>query len=180
MVKFSANISLLFQEYEFLNRFDEAKKNGFNAIEFQFAYDIDAHLIKQKIFKNNLDISVFNAPPGNYANGDRGLACLKERQKEFRQTIIQSLKLGKIIGGKKIHVMAGISPNHHCIDYKDTYVENLIWASEQAEDFDVDILIEPINLRNIPNYFLHSTERAVAILNEINKPNISIQFDSFN
>ena len=76
MIKLSANISLLFNETEFLKRFEEAKKNGFDAIEFQFPYDFDAQIIKKEMEKNNLVMSVFNSPPGNFKNGDRGLACL--------------------------------------------------------------------------------------------------------
>ena len=91
MIKLSANLSLLFNETEFLGRFKEAKNNDFNAVEFQFPYDYDAQIIKKEIDKNNLFLSIFNSPPGNFENGDRGLACLENRESEFRESILKAI-----------------------------------------------------------------------------------------
>ena len=181
MVKFSANISLLFNEFDFLDRFDEAKKIGFKAIEFQFPYSYDANQIKRKLDKHNLSISIFNSSPGNLDGGDRGLACIFERKEEFNKSILEALDYAQIINGKKIHVMSGIlkDPKDHDLSVN-TYIDNLKWACDKAEEFGIQILIEPINQRNIPNYFLSSADMAVQIIEEINKPNLKLLFDVFH
>ena len=181
MVKFSANISLLFNEFEFLDRFDEAHKIGFKAVEFQFPYSYDAKQIKEKLDEYSLSISIFNSSPGNFDEGDRGLACILERKEEFKKSILEALDYAQIIKGNKIHVMSGIlkDPKDHDTSIK-TYINNLKWACDKAEKFGIEILIEPINQRNISGYFLSSADQAVKIIKEINKSNLKLLFDVFH
>ena len=89
MIQLSANLSLLFTENEFIDRFKEAKYNGFDAVEFQFPYDFEAQTIKREIDKNNLILSIFNSPAGDFENGDRGLACLENRKDDFKKSIVK-------------------------------------------------------------------------------------------
>ena len=180
MLKFSANISLLFKEIEFIDRFEKTKQMGFNGVEFQFPYEIKASIIKEKLNKYGLTLSIFNAPPGNFKEGDRGLACLPERKKEYIETINTALEYAKIIKGKSLHVMAGISNIENNINHQKTYIENIKWACDQALKNQIDVLIEPINQRNIPNYFLKSTDLAIELIQKINQPNLKLLFDIFH
>ena len=180
MINFSANISLLFNEFEFLNRFNEAKKLGFNAVEFQFPYEHDPHAIKKKLKQCNLLLSIFNSPPGNFKNGDRGLACLPERKKEFKETIFTAIEYSKIINGKNIHVMTGLCGKHDDLTLKETYIENIKWACDQFQKNNLTLLIEPINQRTIPNYFLSSTDLAVDLINIIDRSNLKLLFDIYH
>ena len=180
MLNLSANISLLFTESPFLERFEKASKNNFQAVEFQFPYEFSPEIIKEKLDKFNLDLSVFNSLPGNFKNGDRGLACLPKRKEEFQRTIIQSIEYAKIIKCKKIHIMSGIQGSKNDLAYRDTYIENLQWACDKFSEEDLTVLIEPINSRNIPDYFLSSTDMAIKIIELTAKKNIKLLFDIYH
>ena len=180
MIHFSANLSLLFTENEFIDRFKEAKYNGFDAVEFQFPYDIEAQTIKREINKNNLSLSIFNSPPGDFEKGDRGLACLENRKEDFKKSIVKAISYAKIFQCNKIHVMAGISNKENDLNAKKVYIENLKWACDEFYKHNIDLLIEPINQRNIPNYFLSSTDQAIEIIDKIKRENIYLLFDIFH
>ena len=180
MLNLSANISLLFTEDSFLERFGKASENNFQAVEFQFPYEFSPEIIKEKLDKFNLDLSVFNSLPGNFKNGDRGLACLPKRKEEFQRTIIQSIEYAKIIKCKKIHIMSGIQGSKNDLAYRDTYIENLQWACDKFSEEDLTVLIEPINSRNIPDYFLSSTDMAIKIIELTAKKNIKLLFDIYH
>ena len=180
MLNLSANISLLFTENSFLERFRKASENNFQAVEFQFPYEFSPEIIKEKLDKFNLDLSVFNSLPGNFKNGDRGLACLPKRKEEFQRTIIQSIEYAKIIKCKKIHIMSGIQGSKNDLAYRDTYIENLQWACDKFSEEDLTVLIEPINSRNIPDYFLSSTDMAIKIIELTAKKNIKLLFDIYH
>ena len=168
MLNLSANISLLFTENSFLERFGKASENNFQAVEFQFPDEFSPETIKERLDKFNLDLSVFNSLPGNFKNGDRGLACLPKRREEFQRTIIQSIEYAKIIKCKKIHVMSGIQSSKNDLTYRDTFIENLQWACDQFES------------RNIPDYFLSSTDMAIKIIELTAKKNIKLLFDIYH
>ncbi len=180
MIQLSANLSLLFNENEFLNRFKEAKINGFNAIEFQFPYNFEAQSIKREIDKNNLILSIFNSPPGNFENGERGLACLENRQDDFKKSIVKAISYAKIFQCYKIHVMSGVSNKENDFNAKKVYIENLKWACDEFDKQNINLLIEPINQRNIPNYFLSSTDQAIEIIDKIERDNIYLLFDIYH
>ena len=180
MLNLSANISLLFTENSFLERFGKASENNFQAVEFQFPYEFSPEIIKEKLEKFNLDLSIFNSLPGNFKNGDRGLACLPKRREEFQRTIIQSIEYAKIIKCKKIHIMSGIQGSKNDLTYRDTYIENLQWACDKFSEEDLTVLIEPINSRNIPDYFLSSTDMAIKIIELTARKNIKLLFDIYH
>ena len=180
MIKLSANISLLFNENEFLDRFKEAKFNGFSAVEFQFPYNFEAQSIKREIDKNKLILTIFNSPPGDFENGDRGLACLENRKDDFKKSIKEAISYAKIFQCNKIHVMSGVSDKENVLNAKKVYIENLKWACDQFDKHNIDLLIEPINQRNIPNYFLSSTDQAIEIIDKIERDNIYLLFDIYH
>ena len=180
MIKFSANISLLFTEFEFLDRFNESNKLGFNAVEFLFPYEYDPHVVKRKLKQHHLSLSIFNSPPGNFKNGDRGLACLPERKKEFKESIATVIEYAEIINGKNIHVMAGLCEKHDDLTLKETFIENIKWACDQFQKNNLTLLIEPINQRNIPSYFLSSTDSAIDLINIIDRSNLKLLFDIYH
>ena len=188
MLKLSANISLLFTENPFLERFEKARKNNFQAVEFQFPYEFSPKKIKEKLDKFNLDLSVFNSSPGNFNNGDRGLACLPHREDEFKKTVTQSIEYAKIIGCNKIHIMSGILDNKTHSNQAaisetyafDKYIENLQWACDKFSKDNLTVLIEPINNRNIPKYFLSSTDMAIEIIDSVERKNIRLLFDIYH
>ena len=180
MIQLSANLSLLFNENEFLDRFKEAKINGFNAVEFQFPYNFEAQSIKREIDKNNLILSIFNSPLGDFENGERGLACLENRQDDFKKSIMKAISYAKIFQCYKIHVMSGVLNKENDLNAKKVYIENLKWACDEFDKQNIDLLIEPINQRNIPNYFLSSTDQAIEIIDKIERENIYLLFDIYH
>jgi hydroxypyruvate isomerase len=180
MINLSANISLLFKEYSFLERFEQAKINNFNTVEFQFPYDFKPKIIHEKLKKYNLALSIFNASPGDFENGDRGLACLPNRIGEFQKTIFKCIESAKIIKCQNIHIMSGTAKSKNVANFRETYIQNLRWACDQFAKDNLFVLIEPINQRNIPEYFLSSTDMAVEIINSVKRENIKLLFDIYH
>ena len=180
MPRFSANISMMFCEHDFLDRFAAARLAGFEAVEFLFPYDHPAEQIGDLVDRNGLDISVFNLSPGNWHAGDRGLACLVERRDEFRASVEKALVYAKAVGARRCHVMAGNPGSASFNAARSTFAENLHHAAETFGEAGLEIMIEPINSRDMPGYFLSSTDLAVEILAEIDRPNVGLQFDIYH
>jgi 2-dehydrotetronate isomerase len=181
MLKFAANLSFMYNEHEFLDRFAGAARDGFKGIEFLFPYEHPAGEIRNRLDEHGLTQALFNAPPGNWAAGERGIASLPGRQEEFRRTIATALDYVQIIGNKTLHVMAGLTVGG--VDrarQRAVYVNNLAHAADQAAGLGVTIVIEPINTRDIPGFFLNRQDEAQAICAEIGKPNLKVQFDLYH
>jgi hydroxypyruvate isomerase len=181
MPKFAANLSMLYPELDFLDRFDAAAKDGFKAVEYLFPYAFASAEIAARLKANGLQQVLFNAPPGNWDAGERGLACLSGREAEFRAGIDQALAYAAALECPRIHVMAGLLPagsTHAAHDA--TYISQLRWAATQAAQQGVDVLIEPINTRDIPGFFLNRQDRAHAVLAEVGAPNLQVQMDLYH
>jgi hydroxypyruvate isomerase len=179
MPKFAANLSMLFQEHAFLDRFAAAKACGFEAVEFLFPYEFDAQVIAEKLRGNNLRQVLFNLPPGDWAKGERGLAALPDRRAEFRQSVSLAIEYAKALGTPQLHVMAGIADwsvqaAHAC------YCDSLIYAAERAGAEGIGIMIEPLNRRDMPGYFLNDFDRAADVITDLNLPNLKLQFDIYH
>ena len=178
MPKFSANLSMMFTEYPFLARFEAAKKSGFDAVEFLFPYAHSADEIGFAVQKNDLQISVFNLPPGDWEGGDRGTAALSDRKEAFRASIAQALPYAKATGAKRLHVMAGLAtPDARA---EATYIDNIHFAADQFAGAGLELLIEPINPRDMPGYFLSTTDQALALMARIDHPAVRLQFDVYH
>ncbi len=181
MPRFAANLSMLYTEVPFLERFALAAADGFEGVEFLFPYEYDAALLARYLEENGLEQVLFNAPPGDWAAGERGTAALPGREAEFRTGVLQALSYAEVLKASRIHVMAGILEDDddiaHC---RAIYLDNLEWAAREAAQRGVDVMIEPINQRDMPGYFLTMQEEALAVCEEINAPNLKVQFDTYH
>ena len=181
MPRFAANLSTLYNELGFLDRFAAAARDGFKAVEYLFPYAFAAEDLAARLADHRLQQVLFNAPPGVWDAGERGIACLPGREAEFRASISQALGYAKALNCPRIHVMAGLVPaDKSRDDVQATYVENLRFAAAEAAKLDVDILIEPINGRDMPGYFLNRQDRAHALIDEIGVSNVKVQMDLYH
>jgi hydroxypyruvate isomerase len=184
MPRFSANLSFLFTEVPFLERFAEAAHAGFRAVEFAFPYDYQAREIAMRVEAQKLDVVLFNAPPGNWVAGDRGLASLPGREHDFAASVSTALRFAKVLKCSRLHVMAGVLP--HDADEAERakrvrlFVRNLKLACEEAAAQNVTILIEPINPRDMPHYLLNTQKEAHAIREEVDCANLRVQMDLYH
>ncbi|SCV01296.1 conserved hypothetical protein [Cupriavidus necator] len=181
MPRFAANLSMMYHEHAFLDRFAAAAADGFRAVEFLFPYEHAAAELRARLDANGLTQALFNAAPGDWAAGERGLAALPGREAEFRGTIGRALEYAGVIGNDRIHVMAGLIPadadRARC---RATYLENLAFAARAAAAQGVTVLIEPINTRDMPGYFLNRQDDGQAICKEVGAANLKVQFDCYH
>jgi hydroxypyruvate isomerase len=181
MPQFCANLSMMYNEVGFLDRFAEAAADGFGAVEFLFPYEHPAAILRQRLDSNGLRQVLFNAPPGDWAAGERGIACLPGRQTEFREGIHRALDYAHALDCRMVHVMAGIAPaGSHWMTLGAIYAANLAWAAEQAVAAGVRLLIEPINHRDMPGYLLHTLGQGAAIVQAIGVERLALQFDIYH
>jgi len=181
MPRFAANLSMLYNEHAFLDRFEAAARDGFDAVEFLFPYEWPAATLAALLARHGLQQVLFNAVPGDFAAGERGLACLPGREAEFRAGIDRGLEYAVALGCPRLHVMAGLAPaGAPRADLRSRYLASLAWAAQRAADAKVDVLIEPINTRDIPGYFLNRQDEAHAVLAEIGAPNLKVQMDLYH
>lgn len=181
MLRFAANLSMMYNEHAFLDRFSAAAKDGFAGVEFLFPYDFPAKDIKAQLDANGLTQALFNAPPGDWAAGERGIASLPGRQEEFKRSIDTALQYAAVLGNQTLHVMAGlIAPKQDRAEHRAVYMDNLSYAAHQAESAGITVVIEPINTRNIPGFFLNRQDEAQAICAEIGAENLKVQFDCYH
>jgi 2-dehydrotetronate isomerase len=181
MPRFAANLTMMYGDVDFRDRFTSAATDHFSAVEYLFPYEYPAEQLAGLLQANDLVQVLFNAPPGNWDAGERGLACLPGREAEFREGIRTALAYAAALDCPRIHVMAGIvSANAKGNALRDTYLANLTWASNEASKDGRDILIEPINTRDMPGYYLNRQDVAHAILAEVGAENLSVQMDLYH
>ena len=181
MIKLNANISMLFQELEVLERLSAASNFGFNGVELLFPYAFDKDIIRENLDKNNLKMILFNMPPGDWESGERGMACDPNRITEFQDSTEIAIKYAETLNCKKLHCMAGIKPRISNLGIlTETYKKNLKFAAHEAQKKGIQILIEPINNIDIPEYYLNYSSTGLAILNELNIPNLMLQYDIYH
>ena len=184
MPRFSANLSFLFNEVPFLERFGEAAHAGFRAVEFAFGYDYQVLDIVARVKQHKLDVVLINAPPGDFAAGDRGLASLPGREHEFAASVVTALRYADALACPRIHVMSGLLPEGADAEERGrrmrTYKRNLRFACQEAAEQKVTILIEPINLRDMPRYLLTTQAEAHAIREELGMANLRVQMDLYH
>ena len=181
MPRFAANLSMLYNDVDFLDRFAAAARDGFKAVEYLFPYAYPAQELAQRLQANGLQQVLFNAPPGNWDAGERGLACLPGREAEFREGIAKAIDYAKALQCPRIHVMAGLVPQGaDAATVRATYIANLRYAAEQAAPHGIQILLEPINGRDMPGFFLSRQDQAHALIAEIGATNVKVQMDLYH
>jgi hydroxypyruvate isomerase len=181
MPRFAANLSLLYTELPFLDRFAAAARSGFTAVEFLFPYAFAAQDIRQRLDDNGLQLVLHNFAPGNWEAGDRGLACDPARVAEFRATVAQGLEYAQVLGAPQLHCLAGIAPaGVPANQLRDTYLENLAHAAAACKAAGKRVLIEPINTYDFPGYYLTGTAQAIGLLDALATDSAALQYDIYH
>ncbi|MBP0590533.1 hydroxypyruvate isomerase family protein [Paraburkholderia sp. LEh10] len=181
MPRFAANLTMMYNEHAFLDRFGAAARDGFEAVEFLFPYEFPAADLKARLDEHGLTQALFNAPPGDWAAGERGIASLPGREDEFRRSVDTGLEYARVLGNKKLHVMAGlIRQDESRAAHRDVYLQNLAYAAKTAQADGITVVIEPINTRDIPGFFLNRQDDAQAICAEVGAANLQVQFDCYH
>ena len=179
MPRFAANLSMLYNEHDFLDRFGAAARDGFEAVEFLFPYEFPAAELAARLAEHGLQQVLFNAPPGDWAQSERGLACLPGREDEFRRGVERALDYARVLRCPRIHLMAGLAPDGtDRAQLRQTYVTNLAWAARQARE--ITFVIEPINTRDIPRFFLNRQDDAHGVVADVGAPNLKVQMDLYH
>jgi len=181
MPKFAANLTMLFNEVPFLDRFERAAKAGFEAVEFLFPYAFPAGEIKARLDAHRLQLVLHNLPPGDWDAGERGIACLPDRIDEFRAGVARGIEYATALGVGQLNTLAGKAPAG--VDeatLRKTLVANLRFAAGELKKAGLKLLIEPINTFDIPGFYLHRTAQAISILDEVGADNAFLQYDLYH
>ena len=181
MPKFAANLTMMFNEVDFLDRFDAAARAGFHGVEYLFPYAYKKEELVERLQKQGLTQVLHNLPAGDWAKGERGNACLPDRIGEFQDGVGRAIDYATALGCKQLNCLAGIAPKGVAPDkVRETFVDNLKFAATKLASAGIRLFIEPINTRDIPDFFLSHTAQALAILDEIASPNLSLQYDIYH
>ncbi|MBS0593742.1 MAG: hydroxypyruvate isomerase [Proteobacteria bacterium] len=181
MPKFAANLTMLFNEHDFLARFDAAAKAGFQAVEFLFPYAFPAAEIKARLQANGLQLVLHNLPAGNWEGGDRGVACDPARVAEFRSGVAQAIEYAAALGVPQLNCLAGKAPAGVAeAELRRTFVANLRFAAAELKKAGLKLLIEPINTFDIPGFYLSRSTQAIDILDEVGADNAYLQYDIYH
>ena len=179
MPRFAANLSMMFNEVPFLDRFEAAGKAGFAAVEFLFPYDHPAEAVGERLKRNGLTQALFNLPPGNWDAGEKVFAALPARFDDLKKGLETALPYVKATGVKRVHLMAGIASRSD-IKAVEQFYKSVAWTAEFFTPHDIDVVIEPINPRNVPGYFLNDFGFARDLIVELKIPNLKLQFDIYH
>ena len=181
MPRFAANLSTMYAEHPALDRLAAAARDGFEATECLFPYDHPALEWRRRLDEYDLCQALFNAPPGDWAAGERGLASLPGREREFQDSILEAFEFSRVIHNRVIHVMAGsIAEGEDRAERRATYVKNLAWAAAEAAQVGFTLTIEPINPGDTPGYFLQHQAEAHGIVQEVGSRHLKVQLDFYH
>ena len=179
MPRFAANLSMMFNEWSFFDRFAAAADAGFAAVEYQFPYAYQREAIADQLARHRLAFVLLNGPPGDSASGDRGLAALPGRRAEFEASVALALSYAEATGARRLHLMAGVaSPNDPAAQA--AFESGVVYACGKALEAGVDILLEPLNPRDAPGYFLNDFDVAASLIRRLALPNLKLQFDIYH
>ena len=181
MPQFAANLTMLFTEHAFLDRFEKAAQAGFDAVEFLFPYAFSAQDIQQRLQANRLKLVLHNLPAGNWEAGERGIACHPSRVDEFRAGVADAIRYAAVLGVPQLNCLMGIVPAGVPADtLRQTSVDNLRYAAQELKAAGLRLLIEPINTFDIPGFYLNGTAQAVSLLDEVGADNAYVQYDIYH
>jgi len=179
MPVFAANLTMMFNEWSFLDRFDAAADAGFAAVEYLFPYDFPPEAIAERLVRNKLEQALFNLPPGDWAAGDRGVAAIPNRASALSSDIDRALDYAAATGAKRLHLMAGIADSN-APENVACYRRSVDYAAARLAEKGLDLVLEPINARNMPGYFLNDFNAAVQVITDLGLPNVKLQFDIYH
>ncbi|UPA24507.1 hydroxypyruvate isomerase [Shinella oryzae] len=181
MLKFAANLTMLFNEVPFMERFALAAKAGFEGVEYLFPYDFDREALRAALDLHGLTQVLHNLPAGNWAGGERGIAVLPDRIDEFRRGVATAIEYATALGCKQVNCLSGIAPVGVSDDVlRTTFVSNLKLAADEFEKHGIRLLIEPINRFDIPGFYLNTPDQAASIIAEVGSDNLFIQYDLYH
>jgi hydroxypyruvate isomerase len=179
--RLAANLSTMFTDVPFLDRFERAARAGFDAVEFQFAYVFEPAEIARRLSDTGLTVALFNMPAGDWEHGDRGLACRPARREEFRTGVGQAIDLALDLGCRRLHMLAGaVGPGGDEELLRETYVDNLRYAAQFCAMSGIEVLIEPISRESMPGYFLTGLDMAADLIDEAGEDNVFLQYDLYH
>ena len=181
MPKFAANLTMLFTELPFLDRFEAAARAGFKAVEFLFPYAYDPHELRRRLDANGLQLVLHNLPSGDWDAGERGIACHPDRTEEFRAGVARGIEYARVLGVKQLNCLAGKAPAGVSeASLRQTLVDNLRHASAQLRLAGLRLLVEPINTFDIPGFYVNRTQQLIEILDEVGADNAFVQYDIYH
>jgi hydroxypyruvate isomerase len=181
MPKFAANLSMMFNEVPFLDRFAAAAQAGFQAVEFLFPYEFPAEVVAARLRECRLENALFNFPAGNWAAGERGITSLPGREEEFRAGVAKALEYAKAMGTKRLHAMAGIPPaGADPAACRATLVNNLKYAAAELAPHGITLLLEAINTRDFPGFFVSTQAESYELCTVVGAPNMKMQMDLYH
>jgi len=177
----AANLTMLFGELPFLDRFEAAAKAGFKAVEYLFPYPFEASVLRQRLDDHQFLQVLHNLPAGDWAKGERGIACLANRDEEFRAGVDQAIEYATTLRCTRLNCLAGILPSGaDPAEARATFIQNLKYAAARLEAAQIRLLIEPINTRDIPGFFLSGTHQALEIMDAVGSDNLFLQYDIYH
>ena len=179
MLNFSANLSFLFNEHDFLDRFGAAARAGFKGVEFHFPYDYDKAVLAEVVLTSGVDVVLFNLPAGNWAAGERGIACLPERKAEFQEGVGRAIDYAEALGCTRLNCLAGIVAGDRD-RAMETLVDNLRFAAAATQRAGIRLLLEPLNNRDNPGFLVPTTAQALRVLDAVDSRNLQVQYDVYH
>ena len=183
MPRFCANLSLLFNEHPFLDRFAAAAKAGFRAVEYQFPYEFDKQEVADRAKAAGVEVVLFNLPSGDWEKGERGIACLSSRMSEFRDGVGRAVAYAQAAGCKRINMLSGIAESRTRlseISMRQTFISNLRYASRELDRAGIALMVEPVNTRTVPGVYVRNTAQALGLIDEGDVKNAKLQYDVFH
>ena len=182
MPQFCANLSFLYNEHPFLERFGVAARAGFKGVEYLFPYEYDKHLLTELLHRHNLTQVLHNMPAGSWAQGDRGIACHPDRVNEFQASVETAIDYAGALGCKQVNCLAGLTPANVALEkLRETFIANLKFAAPLFKAAGIKLMIEPINsIRDMPGFYLNHTQQALEIIADVGSDNLFVQYDIYH
>ncbi len=181
MPKFAANLTMLFNEVPFMDRFEAAAQAGFKGVEFLFPYAFDRDALAERLHKHGLTQVLHNLPAGNWEAGERGIACHPDRVGEFQEGVGRAIEYATTLGCRQLNCLAGVAPAGVSADeLRSTFIDNLRFASAKLKAAGIRLLIEPINTYDIPGFHLSRTAQAIDIIDAVGSDNLFVQYDIYH
>src|SRR6266481_5133233 len=181
MPKFAANLTMLFNELPFLDRFAAAKAAGFSGVEYLFPYDLEKAVLREQLLQHRLTQVLHNLPAGNWGAGERGIAIFPDRVEEFRDGVLRAIDYAKALDCRQVNCLVGVAPaDADMREMNEVLLKNLRFAADALSPEAIRLLIEPINTLDIPGFFLNRTQQAVQIISDVRSENLFIQYDIYH